>query len=158
MQTLNRVYPCQKVINNFVMFLRGHVVEIWNLFDGKMMEKLWWRWRKVVSKLENDNDDDNKKLEKISVDFTNSHSWSIITPYLGLNPSCFLLFFLNLILAVGLFSRICLWNNNVKNLTEMHQNIGLHIIVVKILFWVVIIIKISYKIVVIFLTITWHSN
>ena len=33
--------------------------------------------------MENDDDDDNQTLEKISVDFTIGHLWSIITPYLG---------------------------------------------------------------------------
>ena len=31
----------------------------------------------------NDDDDDDQTLEKISVDFTEGHLWSIIMPYLG---------------------------------------------------------------------------
>ena len=47
------------------------------------------KWRKNNDnddeKLKNDNDNDDQMLEKISVDFTNGHSWSIITPYLELH-------------------------------------------------------------------------
>ena len=37
---------------------------------AKWWQKWQWRWQKVISKLENDDDDDNQTLEKISVDFT----------------------------------------------------------------------------------------
>ena len=39
----------------------------------------------IIILLENLNVDHVQTLEKISVDFTNGHSWSIITPYIGIN-------------------------------------------------------------------------
>ena len=43
--------------------------------------------------MENDDDNDNQALEKISIDFTTGHSWLIITPYLAqfISYNCWML-------------------------------------------------------------------
>ena len=44
-----------------------------------------WRWqlRKVVSKLENDNDDDVQMSTNFYNDDDDDNSWSLIMPFLG---------------------------------------------------------------------------